>query len=137
DASKDKSYFLHGLTQEELARVRFPLGELTKTQVRALARARGLPNADKPESMEICFVGDAKLGDFLEQHGVPAAAGEVVDAAGRVLGEHQGVHRFTVGQRRGLGVAHSLPLYVAALDAARQRVVVGTRDEVARRSFAA
>ncbi len=137
DASKDQSYFLHGLTQDELARVRFPLGELTKTAVRALARERGLPNADKPESMEVCFVGDARLSDFLESHGVPKARGEIIDLEGRVVGEHDGVHRFTVGQRKGLGVARSLPLYVAALDAGRQRVTVGTRDEVARSSFLA
>jgi len=137
DASKDQSYFLHGLTQEELALVRFPLGELTKTQVRAIARERGLPNADKPESMEVCFVGDTPLPQFLESHGVPLARGEIVDVSGRVLGEHEGVHRFTVGQRRGLGQGFKLPLYVAALDAARQRVVVGTRDEVSRASFSA
>lgn len=137
DTSKDQSYFLHGLTQEELALVRFPLGELTKPQVRAIARERGLPNADKPESMEVCFVGDTPLPQYLESHGVPAARGEIVDVTGRVLGEHQGVHRFTVGQRRGLGQGFKLPLYVAALDAARQRVVVGTRDEVSRGSFSA
>jgi tRNA-specific 2-thiouridylase len=117
--------------------VRFPLGELTKTQVRAIARERGLPNADKPESMEVCFVGDTPLPQFLESHGVPVARGEIVDVSGRVLGEHEGVHRFTVGQRRGLGQAFKLPLYVASLDAARQRVIVGTRDEVSRAAFSA
>jgi tRNA-specific 2-thiouridylase len=137
DAGKDQSYFLHGLTQVELARVQFPLGDLTKPEVRRLARERGLPNADKPESMEVCFVGDAPLGSFLEAHGIAPARGEIVDVSGRVLGEHEGVHRFTVGQRRGLGVARPLPLYVAALDAERQRVVVGTRDEVSRARFAA
>lgn len=136
DASKDQSYFLHGLTQEELALVRFPLGGLIKTQVRALARERRLPNADKPESMEVCFVGADKLSDFLEAHGVPRAKGEIVDVEGRVLGEHGGVHRFTVGQRKGLSVSRALPLYVAALDAGRQRVVVGTQQEASRRSFA-
>jgi tRNA-specific 2-thiouridylase len=136
DDAKDQSYFLHGLSQEELAMVRFPLGELTKVQVRALARERGLPNAGKRESMEICFVGDAPLAEFLERHGVEAARGEIVDLSGRVLGEHAGVHRFTVGQRRGLNVPHKLPLYVAALDAARQRVVVGPRQEASRLSFA-
>ena len=135
DASKDQSYFLHGLTQEELALVRFPLGDLTKTQVRAIARERCLPNADKPESMEVCFVGAEKLAGFLEAHGVPRAQGEIVDLEGRVLGEHQGVHRFTVGQRKGLSVSRPLPLYVAALDAERQRVVVGTQEEASRRSF--
>ena len=137
DAGKDQSYFLHGLTQVELARVRFPLGQMTKVQVRAIARERSLPNADKPESMEVCFVGDAKLPDFLEAHGVGATRGEVVDVEGRVLGEHDGVHRFTVGQRKGLGLSHPLPLYVGSLDAATQRVVVGTREEVSRIAFRA
>jgi len=136
DASKDQSYFLHGLSQKELALLRFPLGELTKHRVRQLARERGLPNADKPESMEVCFVGGTPLADFLESHGVGKARGEIVDVEGRALGEHDGVHRFTVGQRRGLGRGFRLPLYVAALDAGRQRVVVGTREEAARRSFA-
>ena len=131
DAAKDQSYFLHGLTQDELEMVRFPLGELTKPEVRALARERGLPNAEKPESMEICFVGDTPLAQFLEAHGVPKARGEIVDLSGRVLGEHEGVHRFTVGQRRGL----KLPMYVAALDAARQQVIVGTAAEAARSQF--
>src|SRR6266851_5304717 len=117
DAAKDQSYFLHGLTQDELAFVRFPLGELTKPQVRDLAR--------RP------------VAEFLEAHGVSPAHGEIVDTAGRVLGEHGGIHRFTVGQRRGLGIPHKLPLYVAALDADRQRVVVGPREEVARSSFRA
>jgi tRNA-specific 2-thiouridylase len=133
DASKDQSYFLHGLTQEELSRVRFPLGDLTKVEVRAMARAQGLPNADKPESMEVCFVGDTPLGAFLESHGIAPAHGEIVDVRGKVLGEHEGVHRFTVGQRKGL----KLPLYVAALDAQHQRVVVGTRDEASKREFVA
>lgn len=137
DAAKDQSYFLHGLTQAALALVRFPLGELTKPQVRALARARGLPNADKAESMEVCFVEGRDLGDFLEAHGVAPARGPVVDREGRVLGEHAGVHRFTVGQRRGLGVSGRLPLYVAALDAAGQRVVVAPEGEATRRAFEA
>jgi tRNA-specific 2-thiouridylase len=137
DAAKDQSYFLHGLSQEELGTVRFPLGELTKDRVRALARQRGLPNADKPESMEICFVGDTPLPRFLEDHGVPRTLGEIVGLDGEVLGQHEGVHRFTVGQRRGLGSGFKLPLYVAALDAERQRVVVGTRERVQRLDFRA
>ncbi len=135
DAAKDQSYFLHGLTQDELSLVRFPLGELTKTQVRALARARSLPNADKPESMEICFVGAGQLPEFLEEHGVERRPGEIVDVDGNVLGTHAGVHRFTVGQRRGIGARSALPLYVAQLDASRQRVVVGTREQVQRNGF--
>ncbi|TMB29894.1 MAG: tRNA 2-thiouridine(34) synthase MnmA, partial [Deltaproteobacteria bacterium] len=137
DASKDQSYFLHGLTQEELALVRFPLGTLTKTQVRALARQRDLPNADKPESMEVCFVAGTPLPRFLEDHGVASAPGEIVDLAGQVLGVHDGVHRFTVGQRRGIGSGFKLPMYVAALDADRRRVVVGTKDQATRRDFRA
>jgi tRNA-specific 2-thiouridylase len=137
DAAKDQSYFLHGLTQEELSFVRFPLGELTKSQVRELARARGLPNADKPESMEVCFVAGRPVAEFLETHGVRPARGDIVDMAGRVLGEHDGIHRFTPGQRQGLGISHRLPLYVASLDPAHQRVVVGSREEVARSSFRA
>ncbi len=137
DAAKDQSYFLHGLSQEALRLVRFPLGELTKDEVRAIARERGLPNADKPESMEVCFVGGEELPRFLEKHGVPPAKGEIVDMSGRALGEHAGVHHFTVGQRKGLKLSHRLPLYVAALDASTQRVTVGTHDEVARGKFTA
>jgi tRNA-specific 2-thiouridylase len=137
DPSKDQSYFLHGLSQEELSMVRFPLGDLTKVEVRALARERQLPNADKSESMEVCFVGDTKLADFLESHGVSQARGELVDMEGRVLGEHQGVHRFTVGQRKGLGQGFKLPMYVASIDAERQRVTIGTRDEAQRGEFSA
>ena len=131
DPAKDQSYFLHGLTQDALAMVRFPLGELTKAQVRQIARERGLPNADKPDSMEICFVGSTPLPEFLERHGVAAAPGEIVDVRGNVLGRHPGVHRFTVGQRKGLG----LPLYVASIDAERNRVIAGTAAEAARRHF--
>src|SRR3954469_13570632 len=137
DAAHDQSYFLHGLTQEALELVRFPLGELTKIQVRALARERALPNADKPESMETCFVAGAPVADFLKAHGASRARGEIVDVEGRVLGDHDGVHRFTVGQRKGLGIPRHLPLYVAALDATSQRVVVGTREEASRSTFRA
>jgi tRNA-specific 2-thiouridylase len=139
DAEKDQSYFLHGLGQAELARIRFPLGGLEKAEVRRLARERGLPTADKRESMEVCFVPDGDVGGFLEARGVAPARGEIVDPAGRVLGEHGGVHRFTVGQRRGLGLSTrgttALPLYVAALDAGQQRVVVAPREEAVRASF--
>jgi len=137
DAAKDQSYFLHGLTQEELSMVRFPLGALTKAQVRGIARQRGLPNAEKAESMEVCFVGTTPLPEFLESQGVAPARGEIVDVEGNVLGAHHGVHRFTVGQRRGIGSGFKLPLYVAALDAGRQQVVVGSREEAQRRGFRA
>jgi tRNA-specific 2-thiouridylase len=137
DAAKDQTYFLHGMTQDELAMVRFPLGELTKPEVRAIARALGLTNADKPESMEVCFVGATPLPDFLEARGVSPAAGEIVDVDGQVLGRHAGIHRFTVGQRRGLGAGFKLPLYVKEIDAGLRRIVVGTREQVQRRDFRA
>src|SRR5258708_39090433 len=117
DASKDQSYFLHGLTQEELALAHFPLGEMTKPQVRAVARERGLPNADKPESMEVCFVGDTRLSDFLESHGVTKARGEFFDLERRVAGVHAGGDSFTLRQRKRLSLSPSAALYRAELDA--------------------
>ncbi len=132
DRHKDQSYFLFELGQEQLAAVEFPLGGLDKREVRERARALGLVTADKPESQEICFVPD---GDYvrgveeLRPGGLPGV-GEIVDAEGRVLGEHGGIHRFTVGQRRGLGLAAPRPLYVTALDPGRNRVVVGGADEL-------
>src|SRR3989442_1447293 len=103
DAAKDQSYFLHGLTQDELALVRFPLGELTKPQVRELARRRGLPNADKPESMEVCFVAGRPVSEFLEAHGVAVARGEIVDTAGGGAGGPRGAPPIPAGERRGTG----------------------------------
>jgi len=139
DTAKDQSYFLFGLTQEQLAATEFPLGEMTKEEVRAAARVRRLPVADKPESQEICFVPSGNYVRFLESYlaeqgsGLPAAKGEIVSTDERVLGEHAGLHQFTVGQRRGLGLAAGKPLYVVALDRARNRVVVGDEQELYRR----
>jgi tRNA-specific 2-thiouridylase len=126
DEAKDQSYFLFGLTAEQLADTRFPLGELSKHEVRARARALGLATADKPESQELCFVPDGDTGAAVERlrPGRAPGAGEIVDEAGRVLGQHAGVHRYTVGQRRGLGLGSHGPLYVKALDAAKNRVLV-------------
>ena len=126
DEAKDQSYFLFGLTAEQLAVTRFPLGELSKHEVRARARALGLATADKPESQELCFVPDGDTGAAVERlrPGRAPGAGEIVDEAGRVLGQHAGVHRYTVGQRRGLGLGQHGPFYVKALDAARNRIVV-------------
>jgi len=144
DRAKDQVYFLFGLTQEQLARAMFPLGELTKTEVRAIARAKRLPVVDKPESQEICFVPTGSYRDFIaaylaEQHKKPESrrrgTGEVMSTDGRVLGEHQGLHNFTVGQRKGLGVAVGTPLYVIELDSARNRVLVGPEQELYRRRF--
>ena len=130
DDSKDQSYFLFTLGQAELARTLFPLGRITKTEVRACARALGLANADKPESQEICFVPDNDYARFVEQRSAPEQirAGAVIDTAGKRLAEHAGVHRFTVGQRRGLGVATGERLYVREIRAVSGEVVVAPRE---------
>lgn len=139
DAAKDQSYFLFGLTQEQLSHAIFPLGEMTKAEVRAIAREAGLPVAEKPESQEICFVPNGSYRDFitayLTENGKPvsSAAGELVTTDGRVIGTHPGVEHFTVGQRKGLGVAIGSPLYVTAIDAAHRRVVVGRDEELLKR----
>lgn len=133
DSAKDQSYFLFSLGQRELARTLFPLGAMTKTQVRACARALRLTNADKPESQEICFVPDGAYAQFIERNADPRRirGGQIVDSGGQVLARHRGVHNFTVGQRRGLGVAVGEPLYVREISAERGEVIVGTRDELA------
>ncbi len=127
DARKDQTYFLFELSQAQLEAVRFPLGALTKGEVRERARALGLATAEKPESQEICFVEGGDYAAVVERVRPAALPGEgdVVDETGRVVGRHRGVHHFTVGQRRGLGVAAGRPLYVTALDAERNRVTVG------------
>lgn len=136
DAAKDQSYFLFGLTQEQLSHAIFPLGEMTKAEVRAIARERKLPVAEKPESQEICFVPTGSYSDFIsaylaENGSAPASLpGELVTTDGRVIGTHPGVEHFTVGQRKGLGLATGTPLYVTAIDAAHQRVVVGRNEEL-------
>jgi tRNA-uridine 2-sulfurtransferase len=133
DPQKDQSYMLARLAPETLERLSFPLGGLTKQAVRALARDAGLPVADKRESQDLCFVAGIGGRSFLRRHGgarMPRG-GEIVDRRGRVLGRHDGHHRFTVGQRRGIGVAAERPLYVLEKDAATGRVVVGTREELA------
>jgi tRNA-specific 2-thiouridylase len=135
DAAKDQTYFLFELGQAQLAALEFPLGELSKTRVRECARSLGLATADKAESQEICFVPDGDYARVVEalRPGALPGEGAVVDRRGRVLGRHAGVHRFTVGQRRGLGVAAAERLYVTAIDAARNRVVVGGEGELAAR----
>lgn len=126
DPRRDQSYFLFSLRQEQLAHSLFPLGELCKTETRATARERALKTADKEESMEICFVPDNDYGAFLRKAGLVAPhRGEIVDRTGRVLGHHEGIEFFTIGQRRGLRLAAPRPLYVVDLDPARNRVVVG------------
>jgi len=136
DLKKDQSYFLFSLRQDQLARVRFPLGELTKSDTREIARESSLKTADKEESMEICFVPDNDYGRFLQQAKlVDKHRGEIVDLHGRVLGQHDGIEFFTIGQRRGLGIAAPRPLYVLDLDPVRNRVVVGDESELDRDSL--
>jgi len=131
DESKDQSYFLWGLSQEQLSRSEFPLGELTKEEVRALARRVNLPVAEKPESMELCFVPNGNYVQFIQaysrERGAPLenGEGEIVTEAGAIIGRHTGVHQFTIGQRKGLGFAAGKPLYVLSIDPKHNRVVVG------------
>ncbi len=138
DRAKDQTYFLFGLTQAQLARTMFPLGGFEKRHVRELARELGIPTAEKPDSQEICFVPNGDYAAFIDayfaEQGIAASAtrGELVTAEGRVVGEHSGVHHFTVGQRRGLGVATGEPLYVIATEPSTRRVVIGRNEDLLR-----
>jgi tRNA-specific 2-thiouridylase len=138
DVRKDQSYFLFGLSQPQLAAAVFPVGELTKPEVRLLAAARRLPTADKRESQEICFVPDGRYAAFVERN-TPASdrSGPIVDVAGRTLGRHEGVHRFTVGQRKGLGLAARRPLYVLSVEPSSRTVVVGGEADLLQASLTA
>ena len=148
DQSKDQTYFLFGLTQEQLSRTLFPLGGMTKPEVRELARKHSLAIAEKPDSQEICFVPGGDYKRFLEAYlteqgntssGIPAAtiAGEMVTTDGKVIGEHTGVHNFTVGQRKGLGVATGSPLYVIQIKNDTRQVVVGKDEDLYSRTLMA
>jgi tRNA-specific 2-thiouridylase len=147
DLKKDQTYFLFGLTQEQLARTLFPLGRMTKPEVREAARRLGLRLAEKPDSQEICFIpgGDYKrfLAAYLEEQGetMPETAGELVASNGEVIGRHEGIFNFTVGQRKGLGMAGRplgpTPLYVLKIDPASHRVTVGADAELATRTLRA
>jgi tRNA-uridine 2-sulfurtransferase len=143
DASKDQTYFLFGLTQEQLSRTLFPLGNMTKPEVRELAKKHGLALADKPDSQEICFVpgGDYKnfIDAYLAEEGesLPDTSGELVTSDGKVVGEHAGIHNFTVGQRKGLGVATGSPLYVIQIKGDAHQVVVGNSEDLYVRSLRA
>ncbi len=143
DLAKDQTYFLFGLTQEQLSRTLFPLGGMTKPQVRELARRYGLALAEKPDSQEICFVpgGDYKnfLDAYLAERGdaLPDTSGELVTTNGEVIGEHAGIHNFTVGQRKGLGVATGSPLYVIQIKGDSRQVIVGNQQELYSRTLRA
>jgi tRNA-uridine 2-sulfurtransferase len=143
DPAKDQTYFLFGLTQEQLSRTLFPLGQMSKPQVRELARQHGLMLAEKPDSQEICFVpgGDYKrfIDAYLDEQGeaLPDTSGELVTSDGRVVGHHDGIHKFTVGQRKGLGVATGTPLYVINVNGAGGQITVGSNDELLSRTLVA
>jgi tRNA-specific 2-thiouridylase len=143
DRSKDQTYFLFGLTQEQLSRTLFPLGEMNKPEVRELAHKHGLAIAEKPDSQEICFVpgGDYKrfIDAYLAEQGgsLPDTAGELVTTSGEVIGEHAGIHNFTVGQRKGLGIATGSPLYVIQISGVQKQVVVGAEENLYAKSLRA
>ena len=141
---KDQSYFLWELNQEQLSRSYFPLGEMLKSEVRDIARDANLYTADKQESQEICFVPDGKYSEFIDRYldhegrrDEMPASGEIVSTAGEVIGSHTGIHRYTIGQRRGLGIAHEKPLYVVQIERAKNQIIVGEMDELEQMEFTA
>jgi tRNA-specific 2-thiouridylase len=141
---KDQSYFLWELTQEQLSHALFPLGEMMKEEVRHIARDANLYTAEKKESQEICFVPDGRYSEFIDRYlehegrtNELPGAGEIVNTRGEVLGRHGGIHRYTVGQRRGLGIANEKPLYVTAIERQRNQIVVGEDSDLTQREFIA
>lgn len=141
---KDQSYFLWELTQDQLSRAYFPLGEMLKSEVREIARDADLYTAEKQESQEICFVPDGKYSEFIDRYlehegradEIPSK-GEIVNTKGEVLNEHTGIHRYTIGQRRGLGISHEKPLYVVQIERAKNRIIVGEKEELDAPGFTA
>ncbi|MEW6334523.1 MAG: tRNA 2-thiouridine(34) synthase MnmA [Thermodesulfobacteriota bacterium] len=130
DRRKDQTYFLHAIPKEALGRVLFPLAGYTKEEVRGIARQSGLPIFDKPESQDICFMPAEGHRAFLRSRGIGVEPGEIVDRRGRVIGRHEGIACYTIGQRTGLGIASPVPLYVTAIDAAGNRLVAGEKKEL-------
>ena len=144
DSQKDQSYFLWELTQDQLSRAMFPLGELSKNDARQAARDNRLAVAEKKESQEICFVPDGDYAGFIDRYleaedqtGRLPGAGEIVSTSGEVIGRHAGIHRYTIGQRRGIGIAEAQPLYVTEIDSIRNRIIVGTPEELLGAQFTA
>jgi tRNA-specific 2-thiouridylase len=139
---KDQSYFLWELNQDQLSRSYFPLGEMEKSEVREIARDANLYTSEKPESQEICFVPDGKYSEFIDRYlehegredDIPEK-GEIVNKEGKVLNEHTGIHRYTIGQRRGLGIAHEKPLYVVQIERAKNRIIVGEKEDLFESEF--
>jgi tRNA-specific 2-thiouridylase len=141
---KDQSYFLWELTQDQLSRAYFPLGEMLKSEVREIAREANLYTAEKQESQEICFVPDGDYSGFIDRYlehedraGEIPAGGAIVNTKGEKLGSHSGIHRYTIGQRRGLGIAHEKPLYVVQIERARNQIIVGEKEELEQTEFSA
>ncbi len=142
--AKDQSYFLWELNQEQLSRAYFPLGEMLKSEVRDIARDANLYTAEKRESQEICFVPDGKYSEFIDRYldhegrlDEMPASGEIINTAGLSVGAHTGIHRYTIGQRRGLGIAHEKPLYVVQIERAKNQIIVGEADELESIEFTA
>jgi len=129
DESKDQSYFLFSLESERLRRIHFPVGQMYKEEVRKIAEGAGLPVFEKRESQDICFVTDDSYTEFLTRRGIQEEEGRILDRSGNVLGTHKGILRYTLGQRKGLGIAAKEPLYVVAIDAEKNEIVLGTEDE--------
>ncbi len=138
DAGKDQSYVLFGLDRDLLTRIRFPVGDYNKSEIRAIARDVGCRLSEKPDSQEICFVPDQDYAGFIRRYrGEFETAGDIVDTAGKVVGHHEGYEHFTIGQRKGLGIAFGTPRYVVSIDADSRRVVIGEREELACRELVA
>jgi tRNA-specific 2-thiouridylase len=138
DSTKDQSYVLSFLNQAQLSRTCFPLGELPKARVREHARRLNLPVADKHDSQDLCFIGDLDYREFLRTCGVSLPPeGPIVDQEGKILGRHRGLHRYTIGQRRGIGISASQPLYVLRKDVQDNRLIVGPRSALGRHAFSA
>lgn len=140
DPNKDQSYFLFSMTQDQLSKTLFPVGDYVKPEIRALAEKYGLITAKKPESMDICFIPDGDYAAFLERHFpemAKEAAGKVRHTNGEIMGEHKGIHSVTVGQRKGLGIAFGEPLYVTEINAQSKEVTVGSRADTEKSSFIA
>jgi tRNA-specific 2-thiouridylase len=138
DPAKDQSYVLHRLGQAQLAHALFPLGEYTKAEIREMARSRGLPVFNRADSQDLCFLGNGDYREFLSRH-VPEAPqpGPIIDTAGYILGEHHGLPFYTIGQRKGLGIAAARPLYVLVTEPSRNAIIVGTAEELGRRELTA